>query len=346
MSDVDIRTQGRAGRITLTREKALNALTWDMVIQIEDALTRWRSDDAIALVIIDAAGPKAFCAGGDIAQIYATGTAGDYGPARRFWRDEYRLNAMIAGYDKPIVALMQGFVMGGGVGIGGHCSHRVVDDSTRVALPECGIGLVPDVGSTLLLARAPGRLGEFLGLTGYRMDAGDAVYAGFADVMIPQDAWPDLITALCTDGDASAVQAAALPAPQSKLAAWRSDIDNVFAAGDLPGIRQQPAAVPPAPITNALDLMERNSPLSMACTLQIVRSVRADPTIHTALTHEFRYTFRSQQGSDLLEGIRAAIIDRDRSPKWRHTSWDVPADDIAALTAPLGPDALYPETSL
>jgi enoyl-CoA hydratase/carnithine racemase len=302
MSDVDIRTEGRAGRITLTREKALNALTWDMVMQIEDALIRWRSDDAIALVIIDAEGPKAFCAGGDIAQIYATGTAGDYGPGRQFWRDEYRLNAMIAGYDKPIIALMQGFVMGGGVGIGGHASHRVVDDGTRVALPECGIGLVPDVGSTLLLARAPGRLGEYIGLTGQRMDAGDAIYAGFADHLIPQEAWSGLIL-------------------------------------------KQPGAVPPAPITHAFDLMERNSPLSMACTLQIVRAVRAEPNIHTALTQEFRFTFRSQADSDFLEGIRAAIIDRDRTPKWRHTSWDVPATDIAALTAPLGPDALYPEIS-
>lgn len=345
MSDVDIRTEGRAGRITLTREKALNALTWDMVMQIEDALIRWRSDDAIALVIIDAEGPKAFCAGGDIAQIYATGTAGDYGPGRQFWRDEYRLNAMIAGYDKPIIALMQGFVMGGGVGIGGHASHRVVDDGTRVALPECGIGLVPDVGSTLLLARAPGRLGEYIGLTGQRMDAGDAIYAGFADHLIPQEAWSGLIATLCADGDASAVVAASLPAPQSKLAAWHRDIDHVFASPDLSAIRQQPGAVPPAPITHAFDLMERNSPLSMACTLQIVRAVRAEPNIHTALTQEFRFTFRSQADSDFLEGIRAAIIDRDRTPKWRHTSWDVPATDIAALTAPLGLDALYPEIS-
>ena len=344
MSDIDIRTDGRAGRITLTREGALNALTWDMVRAMEDALVRWRHDDAVALIVIDAAGPKAFCAGGDIAEMHATGTKGDYGYGRRFWRDEYRLNAMIAGYDKPIVALMQGFVMGGGVGIGCHASHRIVGETTRVALPECGIGLVPDVGSTLLLARAPGRLGEYLGLTGDRMDAGDAIYAGFADSFVPQDHWPALIATLCDTGRTDAIPASALPAPQSKLARWQADIDRVFAAPDLATIRSQPDAVPPAPIANALALMDRNAPLSMACTLHIIRAVRADPTIQTALAQEFRFTFRSMEQADFLEGIRAMIIDRDRTPRWRHADWAVPAADIAALTAPLGPDALTPET--
>lgn len=344
MTDIDIRTDGRAGRITLTREQALNALTWDMVHAIEDALTAWRNDDTVALVVIDAAGSKAFCAGGDIARMYATGMAGDYGYGRRFWRDEYRLNAVIAGYGKPIVALMQGFVMGGGVGIGCHASHRIAGDTTRVALPECGIGLVPDVGSTLLLARAPGRLGEYLGLTGDRMDAGDAIHAGFADTFVPQDQWPALIARLCQTGKVDAIAGAALPAPQSKLARWQADIDRVFAAPDLAAIRSQPDAVPPAPIAHALDLMARNAPLSMACTLRIVRAVRADPDIQTALGHEYRFTARSMEKADFLEGIRAAIIDRDRTPRWRHADWNVPDADIATLTAPLGPDALTPET--
>ncbi len=343
MNDIHIRQQGHAGRITLTREKALNALTWDMVRAIEDALSSWRTDPSVLVVIIDAAGPKAFCAGGDIAEMYTTGTAGDFGYGRRFWRDEYRLNAMIAGYDKPIAAFMQGFVMGGGVGIGCHARHRIVCDSTRIALPECSIGLVPDVGSTLLLARAPGHLGEYLGLTGDRMDAGDAIHSGFADHLVPQDMWPGLIATLCNDGDTAAVLQAALPAPQSKLAAWRGDIDYVFSAPDLAAIRDQPDAVPPAPITHALDLMNRNAPLSMACTLQIIRTVRQSPTIHTALAQEFRFTFRSMAQADFLEGIRAAIIDRDRKPHWRHDGWDVPIAEISALTSPLGLDALYPE---
>jgi len=153
--DIHIRTEGRAGRITLTRPKSLNALSYEMCLAIERALDAWRDDDAVALVLIDAEGDKAFCAGGDVQQLYEKGRAGDYTFGRRFWADEYRLNAKIAEYPKPYVALMQGFVMGGGVGISCHGSHRIVCDTTRIAMPECSIGLVPDVGGSLLLARAP-----------------------------------------------------------------------------------------------------------------------------------------------------------------------------------------------
>ncbi|MBK5926672.1 enoyl-CoA hydratase/isomerase family protein, partial [Rhodobaculum claviforme] len=164
-ADVAIRTEGRAGRITLTRPRALNALGHGMVTRIDAALRAWASDPAVAVVILDAEGDRAFCAGGDIAEMHATGSRGDYGPARAFWRDEYRMNARLGAYPKPVVSLMQGFVMGGGVGLGCHVSHRVVGDSTRVAMPECGIGLVPDVGGSALLARAPLGLGRYLGLT-------------------------------------------------------------------------------------------------------------------------------------------------------------------------------------
>ncbi|SEM47937.1 enoyl-CoA hydratase [Loktanella fryxellensis] len=338
-----VRQDGHAGRITLTREAALNALTPAMVHGIEDALTRWRHDPAVALVIIDAAGPKAFCAGGDVAALHAAGMAGDYGDARRFWRDEYRVNAMIAGYGKPVVTLMQGFVMGGGVGLGCHASHRIVGETSRIALPECGIGLVPDVGSTLLLARAPGRLGEYLGLTGDRMDAGDAIHAGFADSFVPQDRWAGLVDALCAHGDVGMIATTTLPAPPSKLAAWQAEIDTAFAAPDLSAIGDRPDAVPPAPIAHALDLMGRNAPLSMACTLAIVRAVRDDPSIRTALGLEFRFTHRAMADADFLEGVRALLIDRDRTPRWRHTDWQVPAAEVAALLAPLGPEALHPE---
>src|SRR6056297_3944243 len=155
MSDIHIRTEGRAGRITFTRAKALNAMSWDMCLAIEAAIDDWRADDAVTVVLIDAEGEKAFCAGGDIQQLYETGRAGDYAYGRRFWRDEYRLNAKLSEYPKPVVSLMQGFTMGGGVGIGCHGSHRIVCDSSRIAMPECGIGLVPDVGGSLILAGAP-----------------------------------------------------------------------------------------------------------------------------------------------------------------------------------------------
>jgi enoyl-CoA hydratase len=140
--------------------------------------------------VIDAAGDKAFCAGGDIAEMYATGTAGDFDYGRRFWADEYRMNAKLFNFPKPVVTFLQGFTMGGGVGVGCHGSHRIVGDSSQIAMPECGIGLVPDVGGSLILARAPGRLGEYLGTTAARMGPGDAIHAGFADYYIPEDAGP------------------------------------------------------------------------------------------------------------------------------------------------------------
>jgi enoyl-CoA hydratase len=162
MSDIDIRIEGRAGRITLNRPKALNALTYEMCLAVDAALRAWADDPAVDLVLIDAEG-RAFCAGGDIAEMYATGTAGDFDYGRRFWRDEYRMNARIAEYPKPVVALMQGYTMGGGVGLGCHASHRVVGETSRIAMPECSIGLVPDVGGSLLLRRAPGAFGIWAG---------------------------------------------------------------------------------------------------------------------------------------------------------------------------------------
>ena len=236
MSDIHIRTEGRAGRITLTRPKALNALTYDMCIAVEDALDRWRDDEAVALVILDAEGDKAFCAGGDIAEMYRTGTAGDYDYGRTFWRDEYRLNAKLAEYPKPVVAFLQGFTMGGGVGLGGHVSHRIVGESSQVSMPECGIGFVPDVGGTHLLAQAPARLGAYLGLTAARMDAGDAIHAGFADIYVPEAQWPALKETLVRTGMADAIAAQAETPPESDLAAAQAVIDAAFEGTDLPAI--------------------------------------------------------------------------------------------------------------
>jgi enoyl-CoA hydratase len=189
---IRIRKIGRIGQITLQRPEALNAVTYEMVLAIEAALDDWRDDDEVACVLIDAEGHKAFSAGGDLQFMYDTASKGDFDAGRTFWRDEYRLNAKIAAFPKPYVALCQGFTMGGGVGVSLHGSHRVVGESSRIAMPECAVGLVPDVGGTLLLARAPGRLGEYLGVTGYRMNASDAILAGFADYFIPEAEWPGL----------------------------------------------------------------------------------------------------------------------------------------------------------
>jgi len=339
--DIHIRIEGRAGRITLNRPAALNALTYPMCSQIEAALDAWATDDAVALVVIDAAGDKAFCAGGDIAKMYATGMAGDFAYGRRFWADEYRTNSKMFTFPKPVVSFLQGFTMGGGVGVGCHGSHRIVCESSQIAMPECGIGLVPDVGGSLLLARAPGRLGEYLGVTSARMGPGDAIYAGFADYYIPRDDWPALIATLCETGDWEAVDRAAAPAPESALAADQAEIDKMFSGEALRDVLNMLRAFDTPLTARALKAMGRNSPLSVACTIELVHRARMRDAIEHALGQEYRFTYRAMEQGDFLEGIRAAIIDKDRSPKWKHTSLDaVTPMDVSTMLLPLGKDAL------
>ena len=336
MTDIHIRQDGHAGRITLQRAHALNALTYDMCLAIEEALWVWRSDPTVKLVLLDAEGDKAFCAGGDIAEMYATGTAGDYAYGQKFWRDEYRMNALIAEYPKPVVSFLQGYTMGGGVGVGCHGSHRVVGDSSRIAMPECGIGLVPDVGGSLILAKAPGRLGEYLGLTTDRMTAGDAIHVGFADLYVPENAWESIKVGLCTSGDISALTDLATDAPPSSLAAVQGDIDALFGGMTLLDIVNALRRDPGEVAQKALQKLERNAPLSMACALEMLHRLRTGtPNIRKALELEYRFTSRSMEKGDFIEGIRAAIIDKDKSPKWQHSLEKVPTVDMAAMLRPV-----------
>ena len=189
ISDINFRINGKAGRITLQRPKALNAMTYKMCLAIENTLVEWKQEPKVELIIIDAQGDKAFCSGGDISDLYEEGSKKNYNYGKKFWDDEYRLNALIAKYPKPYIAFMQGFTMGGGVGISCHGSHRIVCETSKIAMPECSIGLIPDVGGSLLLARAPSNLGYYLGITGTQMDAADAIYSGFADIFIQKDEW-------------------------------------------------------------------------------------------------------------------------------------------------------------
>lgn len=341
MSDIDIRVTGCAGRITLTREKALNALSYDMCMAIDAALKDWAEDDAVKLVVIDAAGEKAFCAGGDIAELYSTGKAGDYGYGRTFWRDEYRLNARIFGYPKPVVSFLQGFTMGGGVGIGCHGTHRVVCESSQISMPEVGIGLIPDVGGTLILALAPGRLGEYLGLTAGRLKAADAIYAGFADLYIPKEKWAGLITALEQDGNLSILDQAAEAAPDGTLEAQQGDIDRLFSGETLGDILTDLNMDTSELAKSAHKALMRNAPLSMACTVEILHRLRgATLSIQRALDLEYRFTYRSMEKGDFLEGIRAQIIDKDRQPKWQYADRIVPAVAVSQMLMPLGVEAL------
>ncbi|MBI6628984.1 3-hydroxyisobutyryl-CoA hydrolase [Pontibaca salina] len=341
MADIDIRKSGRAGRITLTRPEALNALTYEMCLAIHAALETWRADSGVDLVVLDGAGDRAFCAGGDIAQMYRTGSTGDFDYGQRFWRDEYRMNAAIAEYPKPIVSFMHGFVMGGGVGLGCHGTYRIVDTETRMAMPEAGIGLIPDVGGTLLLARAPGCIGEYLGLTGARMGPDDAILAGFADLLIPRGVWPALIAELERSGDPACLAPSAQPPPPGTLREQRASIDRLFRGESLPEISAALRTEPSDLAHKAYTAMVRNSPLSMACTLALIRQLRAQgPTIRAALAQEYRFTWRAMEQGDFLEGIRAAIIDKDRQPLWQHQDMNLPGAAVAAMLEPLGQNEL------
>ena len=339
MSDILIRKSGQIGHITLNRPQALNALTYQMCLDIEAALGDWADDDTVKMVLIDAAGEKAFCAGGDIQQMYDTAAAGDFEYGRRFWADEYRMNAKLANFPKPFVALMQGFTMGGGVGVSCHGSHRVVCENSQIAMPECSIGLVPDVGGSLLLARAPGRVGEYLGTTASRMDAGDAIFAGFADYFIPFADWPSLTERLIETGDWEEIDHAAQPAPTSKLADMQQLINHNFAGATITDVLN---GLPDNDWAKATTKsLRRNAPLSVACTLEMIRRVRGFTRIEDALNMEYRFTYRSASDGDFVEGIRAAIIDKDRNPEWKHTALeDVSQMHVSKMLMPLGAAAL------
>lgn len=336
MSEIDIRVSGKAGRITLARPEALNALTYDMITRIEQAIDSWVDDPAILMVVIDAEGERAFCSGGDIAKLYETGRAGDFAWGQQFWRDEYRMNAKLARYPKPIAAFMQGFTMGGGVGVSCHSSHRVVGESTQIAMPENGIGLVPDVGGSLILANAPDNLGTFLGLTATRMNAVDAIHVGFADTFVPQEQWPALIARLEETGDAAEITAAAQTPAGATLPELAGQTARLFSGNTLGAIRAALEADGSEFATAALKRMSRNSPLSMTVFVEMMRRLQGRE-IEDALELEYRFVSRSMEHGDFLEGIRAQIIDKDRNPSWRHP-WpaDVPQKDVDLMLAETG----------
>ncbi len=332
--EIRTRVEGRAGRITLTRPQALNALSLGMVHAIDAALAAWADDPAVDLVLIEGEGPRAFCAGGDIADVYRSGRRGDFEHGRRFWADEYRMNARIARYPKPYVALMQGYVMGGGVGVSAHGSHRIVGETAQVAMPECMIGLIPDVGASALLARAPGRLGEYLGVTGHRMGPGDAILAGFADSFVPEERWAELAEALVAEGDVGVVAGFAEPPPPAELAALTEAIDDAFEAADLAALAARLETSDWG--HGVLKVLRRQCPLSMAATLALVRAARRDPGIEKALAREYRFTSRASSDGELLEGVRAAVIDKDRKPVWRDDMDSLRAEEVNAMLASLG----------
>ena len=339
-SDVVVRREGRAGRITLNRPKALNALAYPMVAPIYQALRAWADDPAVALVILDGAGERALCAGGDVVSLYQSRAVEGSALARRFWTEEYRLNALIGDYPKPFVAIQDGIVMGGGIGLSGHASYRVVTERSMLAMPETTIGLIPDVGGTWLLAHAPGQIGVYLGLLGHRMNAGDALYAGFSDTCVASSSLPRLIETLtATDKPLSvALATLATAPPPTTLAQHCGEIDAAFRFDTIEEIIAALTASATPFAQKALRDLGPRSPLALKTTLAAIRHARTLPSLAAALEVEYRLTVRMFEHGEFPEGVRALLIDKDRKPAWKPQRLaDVTSAMVEALFAPLPP---------
>ncbi|MGZ9934554.1 enoyl-CoA hydratase/isomerase family protein [Streptomyces sp. NC-S4] len=330
--------EGRTGVVTLNRPRAINALTHPMVIRIDEALAAWAADPAVRQVLIRGAGERGLCAGGDIRAIHDDAKAGNTASAA-FWRDEYRLNARIARYPKPYVALMDGITMGGGVGVSAHGSVRVVTERSRVAMPETGIGFVPDVGGTYLLGRAPGELGTHLALTGTAVGAADALLCGLADHFVPADRLPELTAALA-DAPAHEVlpRYAATPGP-GDLAGRRGWIDHCYAADTVEEIVERLLGQGEPAAEEAAEAILAKSPTALKVTLAALRRAVGLGSLERVLAQEFRVSCNGLAAPDLVEGIRAQVVDKDRDPRWSpSTLAEVTDADVERFFVPLGQD--------
>ncbi|MFF8618433.1 enoyl-CoA hydratase/isomerase family protein [Streptomyces sp. NPDC015350] len=335
-----LHTEGRVRHITLNRPRALNALNHVMVARIDEALAEAEHDDSVTAVLITGAGERGLCAGGDIRSIYEDARAGN-DASTGFWRDEYRLNARIARFPKPYVAIMDGIVMGGGVGVSAHGGVRVVTERSRVAMPETGIGFVPDVGGTHLLAAAPGELGTHLALTAEAAGPGDALLCGLADHFVPSHHLTTLVTDLAGCGTATEIEKTVLryasPAPVGELAEHREWIDSCYRADTVEEIvdRLRNSGVPAA--EQAAGTILAKSPTALKVTLAALRRARGLGNLEAVLDQEYRTSCTAFTRPDLVEGVRAQIIDKDRSPRWNPaTLADVTDADVALFFAPLG----------
>ena len=339
--------RGTAGVVTLNRPKALNAVTLGMVRALDRALRDWAADPAVTRVVVAAAGDKAFSAGGDIRHLYELSLAGRQAEALVFWREEYVLDTLIKRYPKPYVALIDGIVMGGGVGVSVHGSHRVAGDRFLFAMPEVGIGFFPDVGATYFLPRLPGELGTWCALTGDRLKAADGVAAGVATHHVPSARFAELAERLCGDEPVdTALAALAAPAGEGAVTARRPAIDRLFAGDRVEDIlaaleREAAGAGADADWARATRAgLAGQSPTSLRLALAQVRRGK-HWSFEDCLRAEFRVVSRIVHDADFAEGVRAAIIDKDNAPRWRPaTLAEVAETEVERHFAPLGADEL------
>ncbi len=309
------RRDGRVGRILLNRPKALNALDLPMIAACARALEDWRDDPLVHAVVIEGAGDRAFCAGGDVRALRQYELDGQHERAEQFFSEEYALNLTIATYPKPYIALIDGICMGGGIGVSVHAPYRVATEHAAFAMPETAIGFFPDIGATFLLPRLPGQLGVYLGLTGLRMQGADAVHAGFATHYTTREQLPEMARALAEDGVAAlAVHSA--PLPSFSLAAQRAAIDHCFGAESVPEIVRRLEAVGDSWAEKALAALRTVSPSALAWTLTAIRR-GAVLTLPQCLDAELALTRTTMRHPDFAEGVRAMVVDKDRQPRWQ-----------------------------
>ena len=331
-ASVVVSRDGRIGHLLLDRPKALNALDRPMIAALQQALDRWRDDPAVHVVVIEGAGGRAFCAGGDIRAVRAHALAGETDAVEAFFREEYALNAAIAAYPKPYVALIDGICMGGGIGVSVHGQIRVTTEAGLFAMPETAIAMFPDVGATFVLPRLPGELGVYLALTGARLFGADAVHAGIATHFVPAADLPALRAGLARDGVAAvAVHARALP-PFS-LAPHRAAIDRCFGAASVPEIIARLEAEDTDWARETLAILRSVSPSAVLWSYAAVRR-GAGLTLRAALAAELALTRQVTRHPDFSEGVRAMVVDKDRQPRWSPDR--IESVDPAVIAAILG----------
>jgi enoyl-CoA hydratase len=345
--DLIARREGAAGVIRLNRPKAINAVTLEMFRDIEKALDEFEADPAVGLILLEGAGERGLCAGGDIRALYESSKVkGDLG--KILWREEYILNARIAKFAKPYVAFMDGIVMGGGVGLSAHGRHRVVTEKTRLAMPEVGLGFFPDVGGTWLLSRTPGEIGTYFGLTGQTMNGSDAIYARFADAVVPsgklaalRDALINLRAGVSSADVQATIDAFATGETSGPVAASQAQIDRWFAHDRMQDIVAALQRDGSEPAQATLKTLGEKSPRGMVVTLKLLRLARGSSSLEECLVREYRAALEVFRSDDFREGVRAAVVDKDRNPRWSPPRIEeVTPEMLAPYFAELGGDEL------
>ena len=345
--DLITRREGFAGIIRLNRPKTINAVTLDMFRDIDKALGTFEADPSVSVVVLEGSGERGLCAGGDIRALYKSSQMnGDLGKV--LWREEYVLNARIKKFPKPYVAFMDGIVMGGGVGLSAHASHRVVTERTTLAMPEVGLGFFPDVGGTWLLSHAPGEIGTYFGLTGQTMNGPDAVYAGFADAVVPSSRLAglrDVLTKARPGSTASEIRALidgfATGETAGPVAAMRATIDRWFSYDRMQDIIAALTRDRSKLAQSTLKTLGEKSPRGMVVALKLLRLARQSSSLEECLVREYRAALEVFRSDDFREGVRAAVIEKDRNPKWSPPRIeDVTPDMIAPYFANIGADEL------